>query len=148
MPQVLFAFLTVTTVCSLPARALDTTWTLNGNGNWNVPANWNAGVPNNNTFNAFIDDGDSAVTVTLNINAGIGNLSIGADDTLSFADTFDLNITGSSVVNDGVISLNAAGVPNFNTDFNFTAPAVCAWRATTTATAPWTRPTMLSGVTR
>jgi hypothetical protein len=111
MPQVLFAFLTVTTVCSLPARALDTTWTLNGNGNWNVPANWNAGVPNNNTFNAFIDDGDSAVTVTLNINAGIGNLSIGADDTLSFADTFDLNITGSSVVNDGVISLNAAGVP-------------------------------------
>jgi hypothetical protein len=105
-----------------PTAAVDTTWTFNGNGNWNVPANWSAGVPSNSTFNAFIDDGDSAVTVTLNVNNAVGNLSIGSDDTLSFADTFDLNITGSSVINDGVISLNAAGVPNFNTDINFTAP--------------------------
>ena len=107
---------------SSPAHAVDTTWTFNGNGNWNVAANWSAGDPNNSTFNVFIDDGDSAVTVTLNVGRTIGNLTIGADDTLSFADTIDLTVAGSSVVNNGVISLNAAGVPNVNTDINFTAP--------------------------
>jgi hypothetical protein len=112
--------LAVVTGWGSPARAVDTTWTLNGNGNWNVGANWSGGVvPNNNTFDVFIDDGDSAVTVTLNLNTTIGTLSIGANDALSFADTFDLTVAGGSVVNNGVISLNATSASN--TDFNFIA---------------------------
>lgn len=103
------------------ALAIDTTWTLNGNGNWNVPGNWSNGVPNNNTFNAFIDDGDSSVTVNMNINTTISTLTVGPNDTVSFADTFDLSIAGGSVVNNGIIALNAAGVINQNTDINFTA---------------------------
>lgn len=104
-----------------PVQAVDTTWTFNGDGNWNVPGNWSAGVPNNNTFNAFIDDGDTAVTVNFNVNTTIGTLSIGADDELSFADTFDLVVAGASIVNNGLISLNAAGVINFNTDLSISA---------------------------
>ena len=106
----------------LPVYAVDTTWTLNGNGNWNVPGNWSNGEPNGNSFNAFIDDGDSAVTVTLNVNRGIGNLSIGSNDTLRLSDTFDLSITGPTVVNNGSISVIGGDVLNFNTDIILTNP--------------------------
>lgn len=107
-----------------PARAVDATWTLNGDGNWDVAGNWSGNVvPTNNTFNVFIDDGDMAVTVNFNRpNTVIANLTIGADDELSFAENRALGIAGSSVVNNGVISLNSLGVINVNTDINFTAP--------------------------
>jgi hypothetical protein len=106
--------------------AVDTSWTLNGNGLWNVPGNWNSGEPVNNTFNVFIDDGDSAVTVTLNVGRTIGNLTIGADDTLLFAESIDLAIEGSTVTNNGSITLNAAGVINVNTDFDIHGPVTLA----------------------
>src|SRR5688572_5945577 len=103
-------------VGSASAPAVDTTWTFNGDGNWGVPANWSNGEPTNGTFNVFIDDGDSAVTVQLNGNRGIGNLTVGSNDTLRLSDTFDLSITGSTVTNNGVIAVIGGDTLNFNTD--------------------------------
>jgi len=86
------------------ARAVDTTWTLNGNGNWNVGANWSAGEPTNNTFDVFIDDGDVAATVFLNVNRTIGNLTIG-DDELEILSSQTLTLQGDTLDNAGLIDM-------------------------------------------
>ncbi len=101
-----------------PARA----WTPRGHSTataTGIPRPIGAGDPSTVAFNAIIDDGDTAVTVTLNVNPTIGNLTVGADDKLLFADSFDLRVTGGSLVNNGIISLNAMSASN--TDLNFTA---------------------------
>src|SRR5581483_9156515 len=89
-----------------PAHATDTTWTFNGNGNWNEGAKWNNGEPTNTGFNAFIDDGDTAVTVTLNVSRNINNLTIGSDDKVSIANNVDMTLSGN-LFNSGTLSIDA-----------------------------------------
>jgi len=88
------------------ARAVDTTWTFDGDGNWTDAANWDNGEPTNNTFDVFIDDGDTAVTVLLNVVRTINNLTLGDDDELSLTNGTDINIQGD-LFNDGTLSLNS-----------------------------------------
>ncbi|MBI1370019.1 MAG: choice-of-anchor D domain-containing protein [Planctomycetes bacterium] len=95
-------------VCEPMAMAVDSTWTFNGDGNWNTGANWDNGEPINNTFNAIIDDGDTAVTVFLNVSRTINNLTIGSDDQLTFNNAQSLTIAGD-VTNNGTILLNSVG---------------------------------------
>ena len=97
--------LTVTSV-----QAVDTTWVLNSDGVWSNAAAWDNGQPTSTAFNVFIDDGDSAVTVTLDASRSIGNLSLGPDDALVIDDGFVFTFAGD-VANDGVISLAASGNP-------------------------------------
>src|SRR5215212_1293263 len=65
------------------ASALNNTWTFNGNGNWDDGPKWSLGIPADGSSTiALIDDGDTAVTVTLDTSHTIGELSLGIDDTL------------------------------------------------------------------
>jgi hypothetical protein len=61
---------------------IDTTWVFDGDGNWTQSEKWSNGEPIDNSFNVHIDDGDSAVTVTLNASRTIGGLEIGMNDAL------------------------------------------------------------------
>lgn len=89
-------------------QATDTTWTYNGDGNWTTPANWDNGEPATVTYNAFVDDGDTAVTVTVNADRAVGNLSIGSDDRVIIANgralLIDHELSGG-----GVLSILSAG---------------------------------------
>jgi hypothetical protein len=88
---------------------------LGGTGNWSVAGNWSGGVPNNGvpvntTYDVFIDKGNAkASAVTLDINAGINNLAIDSDDSLSIRNGSVLRINGSSINNAGKLSLNSTG---------------------------------------
>jgi hypothetical protein len=64
------------------AWAIDSTWIFNGNGNWSDSVNWSNGEPTDETYNVLIDDGDSAVRVTLNQSRTIGSLTISEGDLL------------------------------------------------------------------
>src|SRR5207247_160741 len=64
----------------------------NGDGVWSGAGNWSpAIVPDGSGFDVTIDDGDSAVTVTLDGSRTIHTLTMGANDTL------DIQATASSV---------------------------------------------------
>src|SRR6185503_16393353 len=65
------------------ARATDTTWIYNGSGAWNEPAKWSNGEPVDVSYNAVIDDGDSAASVNLYSSRAIGSLQIGSNDWLT-----------------------------------------------------------------
>lgn len=96
------------TFVSYSARATDTTWTFNGDGNWTETAKWSNGEPNSSSFNVFIDDGDSAVTVTLNATRTIGSISLGVDDTLTLqtlGSTTQTVTSANGFTNDGSILL-------------------------------------------
>ncbi len=94
------------------AWAIDTIWTFNGDGNWTDAANWSNGQPINDTYNVFIDDGDTAVTVTLNTSRTMGSLTLGSDDTLQIQNLSTATLTLTSAngfTNDGSILLMATG---------------------------------------
>lgn len=64
-------------VCLCAPRLLaqkDSTW-VGGSGNWSNPLNWTDGVANGD-YNATINQGSTPSTVTLDMNAGITNLSL------------------------------------------------------------------------
>jgi hypothetical protein len=90
-----------------------------GTGNWSLAANWSSGVPNNGTppgttYDVFIDHGNAkASVVTLDINAGINNLTIDLDDSLAIGNGRALTINGSSIANAGKLSLNSTGSDTF-----------------------------------
>jgi hypothetical protein len=85
--------------------AVDTTWIFNGDGLWTDAGNWNNGEPVDETFDVFIDDGGTAVTVTLDMSRTIGSLSLGAGDTLTLGNVV---LTSANVfANDGSIVLKA-----------------------------------------
>ena len=107
----------VAAACSTTSlHAADATW-LGGTGNWNVGGNWSpAGVPNSALTNVFIDGGNALNSiVTLNIGATIGNLAIGAGDSLGIANGQGLRL-GGLLSSDGGLTL--AG-NNFLTDLSF-----------------------------
>jgi hypothetical protein len=98
--------------CGITAAAVvDATWQLNGDGNWNTGSNWSpSGVPDNtilNQYNVRIDnDANFNVIVSLNASLDINNLTVDAGDSLSFVNGMDLQIYGTSVINNGTIALN------------------------------------------
>jgi len=97
-----------------PVRAFgqtSTTWT-GGNGNWSNAADWTNGVPNGN-FNVFIDGGNPLASgVTLDISAGINNLTIDSDDSLSFNPNTALTVSGGTISNAGKIVINGGNATN------------------------------------
>lgn len=90
------------------SQAQTSTWTNDSGGLFSNAANWDNGSPNGPGFNAIIDDGDSAVAVTLDGSRTINHLTIGADDSLLFQNNITLTVAGN-VTNDGLIQLNSVG---------------------------------------
>lgn len=98
------------------AAEIDIVW-VGGPGLWNFSSNWDTNmVPANNlndTFNVFIDGSNPvASTVTLNVSVAINNLTLDADDLLSFDNGDDLTLDaagGGMVSNAGMIVLNSTG---------------------------------------
>ena len=89
--------------------AQTTTWTFDGDGNWTDATNWDNGEPDGVTFDAIIDDGDSAVTVTLDVDRLIGDLTIGGDDALDLTGGDSLQVSGGNFTNDGTFTVNSNG---------------------------------------
>jgi hypothetical protein len=124
MLRVIFGALAVMLGPVSNAAIIDAAWSLNGSGNWSTAANWDIGVvPHNNAadqFNVRIDNDDGVdVIVSLNTSRTINELTVDDGDELSVLNNIDLSIAGSSVGNDGMISLNSAGSL---TDLIFQAP--------------------------
>jgi fibronectin-binding autotransporter adhesin len=100
-------------VCLFPAlaRTQNDNW-LGGTGNWSNPSKWSAGVPAG-TSNAFIDNGNAlASPVMLDINGVATNLTINADDSLSFNNGVSLSIGaagGGTINNAGHLNINSTG---------------------------------------
>src|ERR1700730_13645004 len=97
----------------IPALNPATTWN-GGSGNWNDNTKWSGGVPNSTT-NAFIDGGKTLIAspVTLNIGgAQVGNLTIDANDSLSFNNGTSLAVNGGTISNAGQIVINGGGGTN------------------------------------
>ncbi len=90
------------------ANAQTSTWTNNSGGLFSNAANWDNGSPSGAAFDAIIDDGDSAVSVTLDVTRTINDLTMGPDDSLLFNNNTSLTVTGD-VSNNGLIQLNSIG---------------------------------------
>ncbi len=114
----LMAAALATTWSAAPLHAADSTW-LGGTGNWSVAGNWSpVGVPNSALTNVFIDGGNAINSiVTLNVGATIGNLTIGAGDSLGIANGQGLRLGGLFAI-DGGLTLSGN---NFLTDLSFGA---------------------------
>jgi fibronectin-binding autotransporter adhesin len=102
-----------------PLALVTDTWK-GGTGNWNVAADWSAGIPTNgsNTFNVTIDSGGFD-TVTLNANTTISALTVGGttgSSTLQnkFATAETLTVTGA-------LTVNQTGTINFSNGSTLTA---------------------------
>ncbi len=96
-----------------PAFALDNTWTFNGNGNWDEGGKWSLGIPAEGSINAIIDDGDSAVTVTLDSSHSVDSLSLGSNDTLLIQSTSASSVTltsNTSFTNAGTINVTGTDI--------------------------------------
>ncbi len=90
------------------ASAQTSTWTNNGDGLFSNATNWDNGSPNNSSTNAIIDDGDSAVIVTLDASRTIKDLTIGPDDSLLINNNTSLSVAGN-IDNSGLVQLNSLG---------------------------------------
>ena len=103
---------------SSAVAAIDATWSKDGDGSWTSSGNWDIGaIPNNNatdTYNVHIDDDPNFnVTVTLSAsNVSVDNLTIDDGDALAVTTTASrsLSVFGSSIVNNGAISLANLGL--------------------------------------
>lgn len=108
-----------------PTLAQTSSWN-GGTGNWSVPGNWTAGVPNSSTAIASISVIPSAVT--LDQDATVLGLSLGPSDSLTVGSGFALSVVSKSgflessgtLVNNGTITGVAAsgGVPAFEANIN------------------------------
>ena len=121
-----FALASVFAATTASAANVTDVWN-GGSGLWNVAANWSGGVPNNGTptgttYDVLIDNGNPvASSVTLNVNAAIDNLSVDANDSLSFNNATALTIQGATITNKGNINLNSTGSV---TELVISAPSV------------------------
>jgi hypothetical protein len=95
---------------------VNATWSFNGSGDWSTAQNWDIGiVPNNNAtdqYNVRIDnDAIFNVAVSLNSHHTINNLIVDAGDQLTIGGfTSNFTLAGSSIVNNGLVSLNTSGI--------------------------------------
>jgi hypothetical protein len=103
---------------SADAQVIDDTW-IGSAGQWNVAGNWSSGEPLNGTppgatYNVSISNG-GAVTMNngLNSSTPIDNLTVGSSSSLSIVEGNNLTITGNSLDNAGVITLNSAGYATY-----------------------------------
>jgi hypothetical protein len=95
-----------------PAVALDNTWIFNGDGNWDDGPKWSFGIPAQGAgVTAVIDDGDTAVTVTMDTSHSIDALSLDTDDTLLIqANSSNVTLTSANgFTNNGTIRLTSVG---------------------------------------
>src|SRR5262245_8475508 len=103
------AALVLPALCLSPALGASVSWVNASGGNWNTPANWDAGVPG---------AGDDAVitlagtyTVTLDVNTSVASLTLGgASGTQTFSATSrTLTLGGASAVNaNGALNLSSS----------------------------------------
>jgi hypothetical protein len=95
------------------ACAVDNVWSFDGNGNWDEGAKWSLSIPAEGAgITAVIDDGDTAVTVTLDSSHSVDALSLGSNDTLlieSGASSVALT-SGTSFTNAGTINVTGTDV--------------------------------------
>jgi hypothetical protein len=105
-----------------PAAAvpIEAAWN-GGAGNWSSAANWTPNqVPNNgspgatDTYNVRVDNGNAVgSSVSLDVIAGVDNLTIDVGDSLGINAARRLNVAGGGVIfNAGTINLNGSGTVN------------------------------------
>ena len=94
----------------VPLTASNDTW-LGGSGNWSNASLWSLGVVPNGNYNALIDSGVVS-PVALDVSAGIENLTIDSNDSLSFNPGTQLTINGGTISNAGEIIINGGGGSN------------------------------------
>ncbi len=91
------------------AQVVDPNW-LGGNGNWSTNSQWSNSTLPGNSQNAVINSNGLPSVVTLDVNATIAQLQVGATHSLVIANNRSLTLGGASggITNDGTISLNAS----------------------------------------
>ncbi|MDA2925287.1 hypothetical protein MYX65_11685, partial [Acidobacteria bacterium AH-259-L09] len=91
-------------------QAANVSWKAPVSGNWNEPTNWNTGTVPGASDNVFITV-DGTYTVTLNVNATVASLTVGAStgaQTLSIGGT-TLTLSGASNINsNGILTLGGS----------------------------------------
>ena len=87
---VAFLFMLIVAAASAPSSTGQTTstWT-DGTGNWSNPLNWDSGVPNGD-YNAVVNEGSVASTITLDMNASINTLNFDAGASIPGIDTLNI----------------------------------------------------------
>jgi YVTN family beta-propeller protein len=90
-------------------------WIGGASGNWSNPNNWSNGVPNSNSVNVCINDGNPAPSaVTLDITASIGTLTIDPGSSLTIGNNNTLYAYGN-ISNSGQIFVSAVANNTFLT---------------------------------
>ena len=92
------------------AYGTDDNW-LTTTGNWNIGTNWSTGSPPTSSQNAVITDAGGAVSE--DISATIQDLTIGSGDSLSINDSIALTVSGSTITNNGTLSMQGADTQTF-----------------------------------
>ncbi len=106
------------------AATAQTNYIANGTGDFTVPGNWSAGVPNSST-NATVTNGTSALPTFVDLANATGNtlnLTIGANNTFNIGLNATFGIYGTSLINNGTINLLGGFATNsfFNVNNNVT----------------------------
>src|SRR5271157_2796497 len=83
-------------------------WIGGATGNYSIAANWNNGVPNNTAQTTYDVEIPSSATVSMNITATIGNLTIDAGSSLNIQGGQSCYLTGN-LVNQGSIQVGVSG---------------------------------------
>ena len=102
-------FFVITCMCPILTDAQTNNW-LGGAGNWSNGGMWSLGTPPSGSQNANIDNGNAnASAVALDTDGQCSNLTIDRDDSLSFNEGQTLTVDGSSITNNGAITVNSSG---------------------------------------
>ena len=83
-------------------------WIGGATGNYSIAANWNNGVPNNTAQTTYDVEIPSSATVSMDITATIGNLTIDAGSSLNIQGGQYCYLTGN-LVNQGTIQVGVLG---------------------------------------
>ena len=83
-------------------------WIGGATGNYSIAANWNNGVPNNTAQTTYDVEIPSSATVSMDITAAIGNLTIDAGSSLNIQGGQFCYLTGN-LVNQGSIQVGVSG---------------------------------------
>jgi hypothetical protein len=108
------------------AQGTDTRWVNPAGGNWNVPTNWDNGVPDA-TKNAVIDLAGT-YTVTLDVDATVASLRLGGSSgtqTFALGGGVMLTLNGASTVNSNGVINQAGGT--LTGSGNLTVNGVYSW---------------------